>query len=112
VAADFFVLKMQRSFGTGNDRAVMETCDDAAVSKLSAVQKGYYKVVIVTCSGKESSWKCRHHLLSCLFILMVPSVLACTHGASHSLIYDITHLCVCVCACVRVGHLDFFCCQF
>jgi hypothetical protein len=30
---------------------VMETCDDAAVSKLSAVQKGYYKVVIMTCSG-------------------------------------------------------------
>ena len=112
MAADFFVLKMQRSFGTGNDRAVMETCDDAAVSKLSAVQKGYYKVVIVTCSGKESSWKWRHHLLSCLFILMVPSVLACTHGARHSLIYDITHLCVCVCAFVRVGHLDYFCCQF
>jgi hypothetical protein len=33
-----------KTFGRGSDRAVMETSDDAAVSKLAAVSKGYYRV--------------------------------------------------------------------
>ena len=32
------------AFGSGGDRAVMETSDDAAVSKHCAVEKGYYRV--------------------------------------------------------------------
>jgi len=35
---------MREGFGRGSDRAVMETSDDAAVAKLAAVQKGYYRV--------------------------------------------------------------------
>ena len=38
--------KMPSARFSGSDRAVMVTSDDAAVSKLSAVQKGYYQVFV------------------------------------------------------------------
>ena len=39
-----FMARKSAVFGSGGDRAVMETSDDAAVSKHSAVEKGYYRV--------------------------------------------------------------------
>ena len=62
---------VQPPFGRGSDRAVMETSEDAAVSKFAAVRKGYYAVSAL---ARLSVW-------SKAFVVTLCS-LTCAQGAS------------------------------